>query len=305
MSHLFNVEYRWELGERWRLRPGMSISKAYTQTAAAEVWGDGLYDNTSKGYQMAADYSFPLVGKKATVTAMASLYSMKFPNYTDILKEFRGEDENTELAGGLKDQTFKEYALSFQRAPFRTRVRMNSLDFKREKVVQAGGTASDSKQKDSNLILSAGMDSKLWIFETSPDVSWQSHESNQNFLLFQSATDASPVFAPNYYDYTETSFNLPLFLNMTQKWALSGGMDLRRRVYADRNPRTLDNHFKGGKQKNVMMTLSGGLRKKMNDVSAMFLTYSVVTAKSNNKFERYLSSNYTGQGLSLGYQLTY
>lgn len=304
-AHLFSLEHRWEIGESWRVRPGVFVGKTYTQTAAGEIWGDGLYDNKSVGFQLAGDWFFDLAGKKTTLTAIVSRYGMEFPNYTDILREFRGEDANTELAGGLKDQTMVEYGLMAHRAPFRVKLRMNGIDFKREHVVEPDGTYGAGKQKDSNLYFNAGMDAKLWIFETSPELGWQVHESNQNFLLFQSATDASPVFAGNYYDYKETSLEVPLFVNLTQKWALSGGFTWQNRKYDSRQPRTETNQFKGGKQTNNMVTLSAGLRKRMNEVSSLMLAWSVVTASSNNKFERYLPYNYTGQGLNLSYQLTY
>jgi hypothetical protein len=304
-SHLFSFEYRWDIGEHWRFRPGVSRGKTYTQTASAEVWGDGLYDNDSLGFQVAGDYSFQWRGKKSVVTAMVSRQKVDFPNYTDILREFRGEDENTELAGGLKDQTLIEYSLGFTRGRWRARARMNNVDFKNEKVVEATQTYGGTAQKDSNLILSGGMEARVWILETSPEVRWQQHSSNQNFLLFQSATDPAPAFAPDYYDYTETAVEVPVFLNLTQKWALSGGLELQSRKYKSRQPRTADNQFKGGKQTNGMVSLSAGVRKRMNEVSSLFLGWSVVTASSNNKFERYLPYNYTGQSLTLGYQLTY
>jgi hypothetical protein len=131
------------------------------------------------------------------------------------------------------------------------------------------------------------------------------HRSNQNFLLFQSATDPSPVFAGNYYDYNEFRANVPFFLNLTKKWALSTGLDYQFRDYLSRQPRTAANTFDTGTQKNNMFTFNLGIRKKLNDVSALTLTYGSVVATSNNHFERYLPYNYSGQSISLGYQLTY
>lgn len=304
-AHLFSFEYRWDIGEHWRVRPGISTAKTYTQTAAAEVWGDGLYDNKALGLQLAGDFKFDWWGKKNTLTAMISRQDVEFPNYTDILREFRGEDSNTGLAGGLKDQELIEYSLSFARAPWRARLRMNAIDFTNEEIVEANGTYGAAKQKDSNVVLGFGMDAKLWIFETSPEARYQVHESNQNFLLFQSATDPSPQFQADYYDYTEFSLDLPLFVNLTQRWALSGGLGWQSRTYGSRQPRTELNQFAGGKQHNDMVTLSAGVRKRLNDVSSMSLHWSVVTASSNNKFERYLPYNYTGQSIALSYQLTY
>jgi hypothetical protein len=305
MSHLFSLEYRWTINDHWRIRPSVSAGKTYTQTAASEIWGKGLYDDKPFGTQLAADYGFQLLGKKAVVTGTLARYIIKFPNYTDILRQFQGESSNTELAGGLKDQRLTEYALAYNRTLWHVRLRLNHVDYKREHVVQSNATYGGAKQKDSNAILNASYDGKLWRFECTPQGTFQIHKSNQNFLLFQSATDPSPVFASNYYDYKQVGLALPLYLNLSEKWALSGGLDWQRRKYDSRQPRNESNQFKGGKQTNSMVTLSGGLRKRLTDVSSLFLTYSVTTARSNNKFERYLPYNYTGQGLSVGYQLTY
>jgi hypothetical protein len=304
-AHLFSFEYRWNVGDRWRVRPSVAFGKTYTQTAAAEVWGHGLYDDKSAGLQLAGDYTFPIRQKDAVLTPMISRYVIRFPNYSDILREFRGENANTGLAGGLKDQVLLEYSLGFKYAPWRAKLRFNTVDFKSERVVQASATYGTDKQADSNVILEGGMDAKLWILETSPQIRFVTHKSNQNFLLFQSATDATPAFAGNYYGYKEVSLGLPVFLNMTKNWAASGELDLQKRTYDSRHPRDSQNQFVSGRQSDNMVTLSAGLRKRMNDVSAFTLTYSVTTARSNNKFERYLPSSYTGQGLVLAYQLTY
>jgi hypothetical protein len=305
LSHMLNLEYRWQVSDRWRLRPGIGIGKNLTQTAAGEIWGEGLYDDSSKGGQLAADYGFGLLGKPSTLTGQWAFRSVEFPNYTDIIREFQGADANTELAGGLKDQTFQEWSLMLRRNPAFFRFLYSVVDFKNERVVEPSGTYGSTKQRDSNVGFSAGAETRLWIFEAVPEVSYLVHDSNQNFLLFQSPTDSAPVFAGGYYDYTQTTLSLPLFINLTPHWALSAGLEYDLRRYAHRQPRNAENRFKGGRQTNNMLTLSAGLRKKLNAVSALSLTYGVVTASSNNKFERYLPYNYTGQSLSLGYHLTY
>jgi hypothetical protein len=304
-AHLFTFEYRWMINDRWRVRPGISVGKTYTQTAAAEVWGEGLYDNKSAGYQLAGDYTFDCLGKKAVVTGMLSRAVVTFPNYTDILRQFRVEGTNTEMAGGLKDQILTEYAVNFHRDRWHARVRINNIAFKREQIVEESGLYAGNKQKDSNIILSGGVEAKMWIFETTPEIRYQIHDSNQNFLLFRSVTDSTPTFSSNYYDYKETLLSVPVFMNLTKKWAVSGGLDWQHRIYNARHPRNEQNEFVGGKQRSDMVTLSGGLRKRMNDVSSLLITYAVTKSSSNNKFERYLPYNYTGQGVSIGYQLTY
>lgn len=305
LSHNFNMEYHWKITDFLRVRPGGSYGFNYTRTAAGEIWGDGLYDSKSIGGQMSVDYLFNLAQKAGTLSLSYTYRSIKFPNYTDIIREFQGLDANTELAGGLKDQILGEVGLSFYWNIFFARFRYNKISFKNEKVVEASGVYGNTKQEDTNTIMSAGFNGKLWIFETSPQVKYTLHDSNQNFLLFQSVTDPTPEFAGSYYNYYELEATVPLFINITKKWALNGGLDYRFRKYSSRQPRDTNNNFAGGTQNNNMVTLTAGFRKKMNEVSAMILTYSSVVATSNNKFERYLPYNYAGQNISITYQLTY
>lgn len=305
LNHNFNMEYRWQPVDWLRLRPGGSYGINYSRTAAGEIWGEGLYDSKSAGGQLAVDYLFDLFEKPSAVTFQGVYRDVKFPNYTDILREFQGLSANTELAGGLKDQALKEFGLTLSWHKIFTRFRYNMIDFKNEKVIEPSGTYGTTAQKDTNFVLGGGFSTRLWIFEAYPEASFTLHRSNQNFLLFQSATDPAPVFAPRYYDYDELNAGMPLFMNLTQKWALNLGLDYRFRTYKDRQPRDAANQFVSGTQKNNMVTLTAGIRKKMNEVSALFLTYTSVIATSNNRFERYLPYNYTGQNISLGYQLTY
>jgi len=305
LLHNFNAEYRWQINPAFRLRPGMAYGINYSRTAAGEIWGEGLYDSKSLGGQLAADYIFGMFGKNTTLSAQWLYRDIKFPNYTDILREFQGTDSNTELAGGLKDQTLNEISLSLYWSKFFGRARYNIINFKRDEVVGSNGLYNGDKQRDTNMVLSGGFEGSLWIFETSPEVSYALHHSNQNFLLFQSATDPSPKFAADYYNYSEAHLALPFFVNFTKKWALNLGLDYQFRSYSSRQPRDSYNQFTDGTQKNNMVSLTAGFRKKLNEVSAMTLTFTSVVATSNNHFERYLPYNYTGQSVSLGYQLTY
>ncbi len=306
LSHSFNFEYRWQILDFIRIRPSGAYGFNLTRTAANEIWGEGLYDSKSVGGGLAVDYTFGMWDKDGSVTLNWLYRQIKYPNYTDIIREFQGTDSQVELAAGLKDQKFNEYGLGMTWNDIFARFRYNMIDYNVERVVESNGTYGAQKQKDTNVILSGGTSRNLWIFEISPEISYSMHRSNQNFLLFQSATDPSPVFAANYYDYNDLGVNVPFFINLTKKWAVNFGLDWKRRSYDSRQPREGTNTFiAGSTQVNNYTTLSAGFRKKMNEVAAMYLTYSAVYATSNNKFQRYLPSNYNGQSVSLGFQLTY
>jgi len=55
MSHGFNFEYRRNLNERFRVRPGLSLMTDYSRTGANEAWKNGLYNMNSVGGQLAVD----------------------------------------------------------------------------------------------------------------------------------------------------------------------------------------------------------------------------------------------------------
>lgn len=306
LLHNFNLEYRWQVWDWFRVRPGVSYGLNFTRTATGEIWGNGLYDNKSIGGQLSLDFSSELWEKKFRGGFQYTYRDFAYPNYTDIIREFQGLGTNVELSGGLKDQGFHEFGFSVYWNKIFGRFQYNMLRFKNEKVVESNGSYGSTPQSDSSIILSAGLDRNLWRFEIFPEVSFKVYDSNQNFLLFKSVTDSAPTFAANYYDYTELAFSVPLFLNLTESWALNTALDYRRRSYVDRKPRNEANNFvEGGTQKNNMVVFTAGFRKKLNDISAMTLTYSSVVAISNNTFERYLPYNYSGQKIAVSYNITY
>ena len=302
LSHNFNGEYRWQVLPWLRLRPGAGYMMNFTRTAAGEVWGEGLYDTKVTSGQLAADTSFEVFGKDTVFMVQGAYRVTDFPNYTDIIRVFKGLNSQSER---LKDQAGLEGTLALTWHKFFSSFRYGISAYKNEKVVESNGTYGNRAQEDTKITLNGGFRGKLWIFETAPSVTYGINRSNQNYLLFKTATDIAPTFQPNYYDYNELGFDAPLYLNFTKKWALSGGLAYKRRDYTQRPPRDGSNAFTSGTQSNNMVTLTAGFRKKINEISSMTLTYTSVLATSNNRFEKYLPYNYSGQGISIGYQLTY
>ncbi|MEA3307600.1 MAG: hypothetical protein U9Q34_07425, partial [Elusimicrobiota bacterium] len=58
MGHSFNIEYRRQLNERFRIRPGVSYGVEYKRAGANEAWENGLYNTGSLGFKFATDYGF-------------------------------------------------------------------------------------------------------------------------------------------------------------------------------------------------------------------------------------------------------
>ena len=315
MSHGFNFEYRRSLGNKFRVRPGVSFMTDYSRTGANEVWKSGLYNMNSAGGQLAVDYSFDF-DRNGIITAMFIKKSIKFPNYTDLLKEFMNAGNTAETSGGLQDQSLTQVSLRPSWNGIFGGLTYTAQNYKNQKVVDAvtGIDSATTKQQDKTTTLDAGFRQKLWIFELSPMLSYTIHSSNQNFVRYKRATatavtptldgSADVTMVPKNYDYSEMALSIPIDLNITGKWAVGGSMNITRRAY-ERGARDADNNYTSAKQNNVMSTLTGSIRKRMNNVATMRLFYSLVVASSNNKFEKYTPNNYTGHTFGVAYQLSY
>jgi hypothetical protein len=314
MSHTFTFEYRRSLGEKFRVRPGVSFSNDYSRTGANEAWKNGLYNMNSSGVQLAGDYMFDFE-KNGMVTVMGLTKTVKFPNYTDLLREFQDPSNVSNANGGLEDQTLKQVSVRPMWNKFFGGFTYTVQDYKKQMVVENNGTYDGTKQKDTTTMLDAGFHHTLWIFELSPMVSYTMHRSNQNFMRYKflGATptdgflgDSDVSFVAKNYDYNETTLSVPLDLNITSKWAIGGAFNVTSRKYTDRPKRDANNNYIAGtKQENLMTTLTGSIRKRINDVAMVRLFYSLVVASSNAKFEQYMPYNYTGNSFGISYNLSY
>jgi hypothetical protein len=316
MSHGFNFEYRRNLNEKFRVRPGVSFMTDYSRTGSNEAWKNGLYNMNSVGGQLAVDYNFDFE-KNGFITATIMTRAVKFPNYTDLLKEFMNAANTSETSGGLQDQSLTQFSIRPNWNGFFGGLTYTAQNYKNQQVVSAEtGVYGDTKQKDTTTTLDAGFRQTLWIFELSPMLAYTIHRSNQNFLRYKRlgaapniATlldgSADVTMVPKNYDYNEVALSVPIDLNITGKWAVGGSMNLTSRTYTKRGARDSDNNYTASKQKNLMSTLTGSIRKRMNDVATMRLFYSLLVASSNNKFEQYTPYNYTGNTIGVAYQLSY
>lgn len=313
LSHTFNIEYRRNLGEKFRVRPGVSLGHDYSRTGANEAWKNGLYNMNATGMQLAGDYLFDF-NRNGIVTLAVLSKTIKFPNYTDLLREFQDPANTASANGGLQDQGLMQVSLRPSWNNFFGGVTYTKQNYKNQKVVDNTGTYGNTKQEDKTTTVDAGFHHTLWIFEIYPMVAYSVHRSNQNFLRYKflgaTSTDFSGTsdvsFVAKNYDYNETSLSIPVDLNITSKWALGGAINVLSRKYTDRPRRNENNDYvAGSKQKNVMSTLTGSIRKRINDVAMVRLFYSLVVASSNTKFEKYMPYNYTGNTFGISYQLSY
>ncbi|MEW5905832.1 MAG: hypothetical protein AB1734_03520 [Elusimicrobiota bacterium] len=306
LTHGFNFEYRRSLGSRFRVRPGVSFSKDYTRSGANETWDQGLYNTESKGFQLAVDYSFDKE-RNGLVTAQFLARDIEFPNYTDLFQEFMNASATSELSGGQQDQRLTQVSLRPNWNRFFGGLTYTMQDYDNQKVVDASGAYGSETQEDTTTTLDFGFHHRLWIFELYPMVAYSVHTSNQNYMRYKSIGDlASAYFMEDNYSFKELSFSVPVDLNITSKWAIGGAMSVVKRNYDSRLRRDASNNYiPGEKQENTMTTLTGSIRKRINDVAMVRLSYSLVVASSNNEFEQYMPYNYTGNSFGIAYQLSY
>jgi len=308
LDHLFSFEYRWRLSGHFRVRPGIVTSRSFTRTAANEIWGEGLYDSRSRGGQIALDYLLP----KGALSVSYLQRKLEFPNYTDLLREFQNASNTAETAGGLNDQDIKEFGLSGYWGKLFAGIRSSAQDYKKQKVVDSSGVYGNTAQKDKTLSANAGFWGKLWRFEVQPSASYIRLRSNQNFIRYKffgatDTTNGDVVFVPDNYSYKQYSLNIPFYFNITRAGtALNFGYAITRRVYENRPPRDANNDYDfSKKQSNLLNTLTFGFRKRLNDLAFMKLTYSTVVGTSNNKFEKYIPYNFTGQQVGMAFEVAY
>ncbi|MDA8132464.1 MAG: hypothetical protein M0011_13255 [Elusimicrobia bacterium] len=304
MSHGFNFEYRRSLTDSLRVRPGIAFSKEYRRTGANEAWDNGLYNMNSSGGQLALDYSFDME-RNGYVTMQYLFRNVKFPNYTDLLREFQNAGNTAETSGGLQDQTMGQVSLRPNWNKFFGGVTYTVQNYKNQKVVADTGVYGDTKQKDTDTAFDFGFHHSLWILEMYPMVSYTMHKSNQNFMKYKFLGDTAPEFGKDYYSFKEFALSVPLDLNITSKWAIGGAFNIQRRAYDSRYARNETNDFTTAKQVNTMTTLTGSIRKRINEVAMVRLFGSVIVASSNNKFEKYMPYNYTGNSFGIAYNLSY
>jgi hypothetical protein len=304
MAHGFNLEYRRTLGEKFRLRPGVALTKEYRRSGANEAWETGLYNMDSVGGQLAADYTFDRE-RNGYVTLQYLYRKVEFPNYTDLLSEFQSAGSQGNIDGGLNDQTMGQVSLRPAWNKFFGGVTYTMQNYKNQKVVELTGVYGDTKQEDTDTMLDFGFHHRLWIFEMYPMVSYTLHKSNQNFMKYKFLGDTAPEAAENYYSFKEMNLSVPVDLNITSKWAIGGSLNLTRRAYDARLARDADNNFTASKQVNTMSTLTGSIRKRINDVAMVRLFGSMIVASSNSKFEKYMPYNYTGNSFGIAYSLSY
>jgi len=303
MAHNLNVEYRYQLSEKLRLRPGYSLYRKYVRMGGNESWDNGLYNSKGNGFQFFMDYGFR---KESTITASLLYRKIEFPNYTDLLYEFQSSSLNSEISGGMYDQNVIQYSVKHKYKFLSYGFSYIKQNYDKQKVLNSDLTYSNSKQKDSEYIFDIQSEGKYRNLEISPSITYLKHNSNQNFVRYKSITDTSPQFIEDAYSYKDISFNLPLSIKLSDKWFLNSSLSILKRYYVSRPPRDINNDYLlTEKQNNSLYTTFISFKKSINEIASVSLYYAFTSASSNNKFEVYMPYNYTGNSFGLIYNISY
>jgi hypothetical protein len=306
MSHNLTAEYRWKFLGPWRLRPGFGYTKSYVLLAADETWGQGLYDSNAIGGQLALDYMMP----HGMLTAQVLYRQITYPNYTDLLRIFESAGLSANTGGGLQDNNMLEYSLSGTYKKAFADFRYIGQDYLHQTVVDImgpdAGTYGSTPQTSHTVAGDIGFSGKLWRFEIKPKVTVTQYVNNQNFLDFQFVGDPAPNAYKDWYSYMEYRADLPLFLNLTEGGtAIFGDASLVATQYTDRVARNSEDENIGHLEHDLMLTFTGGMRFRLNEITFMKISAGIIEASSNNTYEVYLPYNYTGYTGGISFEMAY
>lgn len=311
LSHIMDLEWRFELFDFLVLKPGFNKSIVYRRFGANETWENGLYSNESVGGHLAIDYIFGFT----TLTARYLFRDIGFPNYTDLFTEFQNANLSSEISAGAADQKFEEFSLGFERGKLKVRASYIAINFENQKVLLSSGLYGDTLQKDENFQSEVSLKLDFWFFKIYPTVKFAVFRSNQNYMRFKylgaSITDVTNpsgdvTFIDDNYSYDELELSVPAeIISSSGRWAILAGIDITRRVYKSRFARDELNNYKSEKQKNLITRFSAGIKKRITDITSVSLVYGFTVAGSNNKFETYQPYNYTGHSLGLNYRVEF
>ena len=130
--------------------------------------------------------------------------------------------------------------------------------------------------------------------------------SNQNFVRFKSFGDTSPDFVAGNYNYVAPSLEVPMRWTFETGQALVFSPGYTVMAYTKRPPRDVaNNYLRGKKQTNRTLVLTIGYVAKLHAYTNWTFGYTLQVQQSNNKFERFLPYNYTGNIFYTALDITY
>jgi len=302
INNSLSVEWQKKINDSYRVRTDLYTGKEMRKSSSIGDFNDNLYNNNSKGVSFYLDRYF---SKRDILTSGLIYRKIEFPNYTDLITEFKIPGSQSNISGGLYDNNLYVIDLKLKKDGYFASMNYTIQKYINQKIVLSSGTYSSEKQNDKNIKFIFGLERTLNNFLFFPTISFIHHDSNQNFLRFKSLTDLSPYFVRDAYDYNQYSFKIPSsFSFLSMDFELSMGYDIKS--YVSRPPRDINNDYiLSRKQKDYVLSLDFSVSRKINDIASISFYYSFVKSDSNNKFDAYLPLNYTANSFGFGYRIRY
>ena len=318
MDNNIMLEHQWMVMPGYKVRTRGLFMNELRRTGTNEVWGKGLYDFRVFGGGVVQDFN---VRQVTDLSFEVTYQYFSFPNYTDLLQEFQSASLKSELSGGQQDYNnirlhldgkFLEIGSAF--------LGWNMQSYVNAKVVGINKEYTDKKQLDNNIelgtewdvqLLAANPTTKEGRLSTTPALKANFKRSNQNYWYYRYFGDTNPVWRPTYYDYNSVDLSSPIrwvysvaesggasSLFFSPSWVYTG--------YTKRPPRDEKGvYIEGKKQATTILVLTPGITMATSRFSSMTWGYSYQVQASNNKFEKFLPSNYNGHSVFMSYDIKF
>lgn len=309
MDHIIVARHQFKINEQYTLKSQLNYMQEFKRTGTNEIWGQGLYDYNKMGIGFTLERIF---SDMLTGDAYLGYYTLKFPNYTDLLTEFQTGGENVESSTGKQDHTMYQLGTVAEYGPYKGSLDLILMNYDKQKVIV------DSAQSDGTYYSGTLQQDMLITFDIShvrsfmekiiinPSLSFKIKTSNQNYQHFETATSSVPVrYFGKYYDYNQLVLALPCTLLMSSKWEYFLNIEWDWKMYGSRPPRDSDGNFVSGTQGNTLMIWTTGFTFKPNDITRTTLIYSYQGQTSNMKYEDYLPYNYDGHYIGISFHYLY
>ncbi|MEF3279782.1 MAG: hypothetical protein K6357_02295 [Elusimicrobiota bacterium] len=301
INHSVMLEWQRKIAKSSRIRTHFFYGKDLKKSGAIGDFNDNLYNNNSKGFGIA----FDKLGEFNHLSLYTYIRKIEFPNYTDLLLEFKNPSVQSETAGGLYDNNLYRIGLKFKHKNYFISLDYTIQNYISQKIIESHGIYGDDKQKDREIFIKLGIEKKISEFYIFPYTSFLVHLSNQNFLRFKSFTDLSPQFIKNAYDYSEFKIALPTYFKLNTM-DVNFSCEFKSRIYLDRPPRDeFNNYILSKKQEDRVFSFNLNVSRKINELASIIFYYTFLNSYSNNDFDIYLPMNYTAHSIGIGYRIKY
>jgi len=307
LDHMFVLRHTWNSPWDLKVKTQVDYWKDFRRSGTNEIWGKGLYDFDRIGGLVGVE---KILGE-FKVGGSFQYHSMIFPNYTDLVSELKVTEGGTvESSTGKQDHALVQLGATGEWKEARLSLDYTMQNYFKQKViasdVQPDGTFyTGNLQQDKIFTARLSKDFSWGILSVSPELTFGSRSSNQNYQHFENVTSTvSAGYYPDYYSYSQTDISIPVALRLGAKWEFFTGWEQETKSYASRPARDADGNFLPDKQSNVSQFISAGFNYHPNDVTTTTFYYVSQNSSSNMKFEKYFPYNFTAAsyGIRFSYQ---